>query len=193
MSTFRHTPSHRRKPKPTASWLVVGYDTSRDILYHGRTAHILPVRSTDHRKRYHEGQRLAVKAFVGGPNECRINVLAVDRIQVQDIDYPTARALGYIRVDQFREDWEKPHQWVWVIRFVVDRTAAPRLLALHSEDLYVENITLALPDEPEALSEDDWKRHVEGNRDLTHDQWIALSRASELGQRRRLPKHQRAA
>lgn len=193
MSTFRHPPSHRRKPKPTASWLVVGYDTSRDILYHGRTTHILPVRSSDHRKRYHPGQRLSVKAFVGGPTECHVHVLAADRIQVRDVDYPTARALGYYRVDAFREDWENDYQWVWVIRFAVDRAAAPRLLALHSEDLYVENPTMALPEEPEALSEDEWKLHVDRNRDLTHDQWVTLSRASEQGQRRRPPKHIRRA
>lgn len=219
MPRFRRTPSHRRKPKLTASWLVVGYDTSRDILHHGRTAHILPVRSSDHSKRYTVGQRLAVKAFVGGPTECHVHVLQVDRIQLRDVDYPTVRELGYIRVDVFREAFDGPdHKWVWVLRFAVDRTAAPRLFAQAGRDRasyrempdgrwqYAPSAEDAEADrgytssvsqsdgELEVLSDDEWKRHIDANRDLTHDQWVALGRMTRLNEkRRRPPKHQRKA
>lgn len=211
MPRFRHKPSHRRAPKPQASWLIVGYDTSRQILHHGRTTHILPVRSSDHRKRYTTGQRLSVKAFVGGPTECHVNLVQVDRIQLRDVDYPTARELGHIRVDVFREAFAGPdHKWVWVLRFAVDRTVPARLLAQtgrasvsyrkledgrwqyvqRPEDAetdrgYTSVSSQSPRDEPAALDDDEWKRHVENNLDLTHAQWVALGRLVELGERAR--------
>lgn len=210
MSTFRRKPSHRRKPKLQASWLVVGYDTSRSILYHGRTTHIQPVRSSDHPKRYTPGQRLAVKAFVGGPTECHVHIHRVERVQLRDIDYPTARELGHFRLDAFREAFDGPdHKWVWVLRFAVDRTAPPRLFAQAGRDRasyretadgrwqfvptaedaeadrgYTSSVSQS-DGEAEVLTDDEWKRHVDANRDLTHEQWIALGRLIDLGERAR--------
>jgi hypothetical protein len=67
----------------------------------------------------------------------------------------------------------------------VERALPPRLLAERSDELYVENPARALDGEPEALTENDWKRHIDGNRDLTHGQWLALGRLELIGQRAR--------
>lgn len=92
----------------------------------------------------------------------------------------------------------------WVLHVLLDVTEAPRLLAAgggeqggfrEGEDRrwvyvppagrgdedhgYTSSPGRALPGEPEALSEGDYRRFVEASKDLTHEQWIALGRARE--------------
>lgn len=146
---FRKTPSSRRAAKPTASWLVPGPSIASEIKYGRRTTHLIPVKPSHHRRRFHEGQRLSVKGYVGGPTECHVTVTSAKRVQLRDLDYPVARELGYVRVDDFQDAWvaehdqgeyaescilerferRHAHREVWLLRFAVDRAETPRLLA----------------------------------------------------------------
>lgn len=93
---------------------------------------------------------------------------------------------------------------VWVLVFKLDATERPRLLAAsgdapsryklgadgrwqhverHDErDTdrgYTDIQSRALRNEMPALSDDDWKRHVDRTKDLTHGQWVALDHARQ--------------
>lgn len=226
MPTFRHRPSSRRQPKPTASWLVLGPTETSAIKYGHRTTQLISCKPSHHRRRYHPDQRLAVKAYVGGPTECRVTIASADRITLGQLDYQTIRRLGYIRLDQFQVTWVEEHDqaWaarlqeehpgdvmerfcrkegrfharhadkpMWLITFALDLLEPARLLAARSDELYVTTTATALPHEPEALSEEDWKRHVYDNRDLDHEQWVALGRMTNFDRKRRQPKHLRKA
>jgi hypothetical protein len=196
MSRLHHSSSHRRQAAPVAKGLVLGFTEARLVAHGQRGVHIASVKPDHHRKRYLAGQRLHVKAFVGGPIEARIIVTSAERIQLLDVDFPLARALGHVRLDDFRSAWvaehepafdgdplerferRHAHRDIWAIRFALDRAAPPRLLAARSDELYVESPAQAMADEPEALSAAEWKLHVDGNRDLSHEQWLALGRLS---------------
>jgi hypothetical protein len=169
MSKFRYKPSSRRNPKPTASWLVTGLRIASEIQYGRRTTYMLPVKPNHHRRRFHDGQRLSLKAFVGGSTLAHVVVSDAQRIQLGQVDYSLVRELGYVRLDQFQVAWVEEHDqaWtaklleefpdhvdvgerfcrkedrfqarhahreVWVIRFAVDHTETPRMLAQAGRD-----------------------------------------------------------
>jgi hypothetical protein len=149
---FRQKPSSRRNAKPVASWLVTGLRIASEIQYGRRTTYMLPVKPNHHRRRFHEGQRLSLKAFVGGSTLAHVVVSDAQRIQLGQVDYSLVRELGYVRLDQFQEAWvaehdpafegdplerfqrRHAHREVWVIRFAVDRMLRDRFLAQNSED-----------------------------------------------------------
>jgi hypothetical protein len=211
MPRFRNAPSRRRQPAPTAKWLVLGLTEARLVAHGQRATHMLPVKPSHHRKRFLPGQRLAVKAYVGGPTECHVTVTDAQRVQLGHVDYAAARELGHPYVDAFRAAWvaehepdhegdalerfdrRHAHREVWLVRFALDRLLPVRFLAQRSEEGYTENAARALRDEPPALYEHEWKQHVEGNRDLTHEDWLAQDRVTRLHEKRRLPKHLRKA
>lgn len=220
MSRFRHRPSHRKAAKPTASWLVLGPTEASAVRYDRRTLAVIPCKSSDHTRRYYEGQSLAVKAYVGGANECRVLISTVDRVPLGEIDYVTIRRLDYIRLDVFQATWVEQHDtnWlakqgddigidtlldrfqarhahkpVWRLEFKLDRLKPVRFLAQRSEELYTDSPHRALQDEMPALYDDEWERHIDANKDLDHGQWLAKERATRLDQHRRLPKHLRKA
>jgi hypothetical protein len=152
MSKFRQKPSSRRQARPTASWLVTGTTIASQIQYGRQTTYMLPVKPNHHRRRFHAGQRLSLKAFVGGSTLAHIVVSSAERIQLGDVDYSLVRELGYVRLDQFQEAWvdehdpafegdalerfqrRHAHREVWVIRFAVDHTETPRMLAQAGRD-----------------------------------------------------------
>jgi hypothetical protein len=196
MPHFRRKPSSRRAAAPTAKWLVTGLSIAAEIKYGRRTTHLLPCKPSHHRRRFHEGQRLSVRAYVGGPSECHVTVTSAERVQLRDIDYPTVRELGYIRVDGFRAAWvadNEPaykddglerfdhryaHKDVWLIRFRVERAVPPRLLAERSDELYVDTAARALREEMPALSEEEWRTHIApASRDREHARQLMLTAA----------------
>jgi hypothetical protein len=201
MPHFRRVPSHRRQPSPTAKWLVLGMTEARLVVHGQRTTHLTPVKPSHHRKRYLPAQRLAVKSYVGGVTECHVVVTDAERIQLGQVDYGLVRELGYIRVDAFQEAWvaehepdfdgeplgrfqrRHAHREVWVIRFALDRMLPDRYMAQNSEEGYTESAARGLKDEPPALHDHEWKNHVEANRDLTHEQWLALGRLDNIAAR----------
>jgi hypothetical protein len=208
MPRFRQKSSSRRASRPTASWLVLGPTEARLVAHGQRTTHLQPVKPSHHRKRFHPGQRLSVKAYVGGPTEAHIHITSVQRVPAGSIDFHTARELGHVRVDDFREAWvaehddtytgtaplerfdsRHAHRDVWVLRFALDRMLPVRFLAQNSEEGYTDNPARGLKDEPPALYDHEWKQHVDGNRDLTHGDWLRLGRE----RKRRPPKHKRMA
>jgi hypothetical protein len=70
---------------------------------------MLPVKPNHHRRRFHEGQRLSLKAFVGGSTLAHVVVSDAQRIQLGQVDYGLVRELGYVRLDQFQEAWVAEH------------------------------------------------------------------------------------
>jgi hypothetical protein len=198
---FRQKPSSRRQAAPTAKWLVLGMTEARLVVHGQRTTHLTPVKPSHHYKRYLPAQRLAVKSYVGGVTECHVVVTDAERIQLGHVDYGLVRELGYIRVDAFQEAWvaehepdfdgeplerfqrRHAHKEIWVIRFALDRTLPDRYMAQNSEEGYTESAARGLKDEPPALHDHEWKQHVEANRDLTHEQWLALGRLDNIAAR----------
>jgi hypothetical protein len=236
MPRFRQKPSSRRAPSPTAKQLITGPTIASDIKYGRRTTHLLPVKPSHHLRRFHDGQRLSLKAYVGGPTEAHVHVTGAERVPLRDVDYATVRELGYVRVDEFRAAWVKDHDqaWlestdaellvdamlerfdrrhahrdVWVIRFALDRMQPPRFMADGGRDRgsfrkrpdgrwqYVESaenaeadrgytsvLSLSVDQEaPDALTDEEWKAHVYDNRDLSHEQWVALGRLESIAAR----------
>jgi hypothetical protein len=206
---FRTRSSHRRARRPTASWIVAGPKGAKAIARGDVTMIARPAKGSDHAKRYQPGMRLAVKMCVGikGMSDtlCHVRALQVrgprDPMTAGMIGYTEARMLGYATSDDFRTAWvsdlDPDHaddpldrfdaRWagklIWAVRFEVDIAEAPRLLAVRSDELYVESPARALPDEFPALSEEDYKRHVEGRRAMSTAQWVALehqTREAEL-------------
>lgn len=189
MRHFRQKPSARKQAGPLAKQLILGYETARLVVHGQRQVHILPVRSSDHRKRFHEDQRLAVKGYIGGIVEAKVIVSAVHRIPLRSVDFRTARAFGATHLDGFRLGWVEANdttrvlkwddpeddyhaallerfdaRWsdrdVWVVWFELDRNQPARLLAERSDELYVENAARALKDEMPALTEEEHERHI---------------------------------
>lgn len=82
---------------------------------------------------------------------------------------------------------------VWLIRFRLDTTHVPRLLAASpsAESDYVTSPSLALAEEPEALSAVEHERHVQGNAGMTHEQWRALEQATRDAELEKLSLGQR--
>jgi hypothetical protein len=211
MSKFRRQPPTRRAASPTAKWLVTGPTIASEIQYGRRTTYMLPVKPNHHRRRFHEGQRLSLKSYVGGSTLAHVTVTDAQRVQLGHVDYAAARELGYPYVDAFRAAWvaehepdhegdalerfdrRHAHKEVWLVRFALDRLLPVRFLAQRSEEGYTENAARALRDEPPALYEHEWKQHVEANRDLAHEDWLAQDRVTRLHEKRRLPKHLRKA
>jgi hypothetical protein len=113
MPRFRNAPSRRRQPAPTAKWLVLGLTEARLVALGQRTTHLLPVKPSHHRKRFLSGQRLAVKAYVGGPTECHVTVTDAQRVQLGHVDYAAVRELGYPYLDAFRVAWVDEHETAW--------------------------------------------------------------------------------
>lgn len=203
-------PSRRRDPNPKARDLAVGHDNAKAINRGVVTLHIRPSRASDHRKRYTTGQPLNVRAFVGGPTWCKILVSAVERVPLdQALNLANAKHAGYRTTTELAGAFERSYggrkdRMVWVVRFRLDATEHPRLLAAagdapsrykvgadgrwryverhderESDRGYTSTPGRALKDELPALSDDDWKRHVEANKDLEHGQWIALDKFRE--------------
>lgn len=81
--------------------------------------------------------------------------------------------------DRIQARWDRhAHKPVWAVRFVVDIAGSDRLLAARSDELYVENIARALPDEPAALSAADFDRHVARRAGMHTSQYIALEQTT---------------
>jgi hypothetical protein len=113
MPRFRRKPSSRRAAAPTAKWLVTGPSIAAEIKYGRRTTHLIPCKPSHHRRRFYKGQRLSVRAYVGGCSECHVTVTSAERIQLRDVDYQAVRELGYIRMDQFRVTWVEENDQAW--------------------------------------------------------------------------------
>lgn len=205
MPHHRSRPTHRKARNPRASWLVLGGPTATSVLHHGQRALLIPVKAGDHRSRYSTGQRLAVKTYVPGPTEAHVILTGVSGIRetfrLGDVDYATARELGHVRLDHFRCAWveDNDHDWMarvevptdeqlmerfesrwdqklaWLLRFRIDPTAPPRMLAAapSSYDPSKENAegrdedrgyttvdSRSARDELPALTDDEWNRHV---------------------------------
>jgi hypothetical protein len=183
MSRFHRPPSGRRQPRTTAKALALGLTLAGKVTRGEQRAVLMPVRlplenRDGYRKRFAPGQRLAIRAYVGGSTLAHVVVSDAQRIQLGQVDYSLVRELGYVRLDQFQEAWvdehdpafegdalerfqrRHAHREVWVIRFAVDRAQAPRLLAARSDELYVENPAMALPFEFPALTPDEHELHV---------------------------------
>lgn len=168
MPTFRHRPSHRRDPRPVARDLVIGHDNAKAVNRGTSTLHIRPVQPRDHFKRYQPDQTLNVRAFVGGPTWCKIAIIEADRVPLTAaLNLANAKRAGHRTTTDLRAAFEhsygeggRPDRLVWVLVVRLDKSETPRLLAARSDELYVSTPATALADEPEALSEEDWKRHV---------------------------------
>lgn len=103
--------------------------------------------------------------------------------------------------DQPRARFTAKHsdRLVWVLRFELDSTHVPRLLAALPADEgaldgdYVVSPSRAMADEPEALSESDFEKHVSKRAGMSHEQWRALERSTRLETSARLSYEQRIA
>jgi hypothetical protein len=213
MSKHFQTPRHGRKrdPRPTARDLAVGHDNAKAINRGVMTLHIRPVRSSDHRKRYTPDQPLNVRAFTGGPTWCKVIIASVERIPLdQALTLANAKLAGYRTTADLQAAFEcsygtgRSDRMVWVVRFRLDGTETPRMLAAsgdapssyklgadgrwhyverhderESDRGYTAVASRALRDELPALSDDDWRKHVYRNKDVTHDRWVALDHARE--------------
>ena len=212
MTSFRQRPSRRRERGLTAKALVLGHEPTA-ILHEDRTAHLLPVKSSDHRSRYSAGMRLAVKEMVPGPTACNVIVTSVhgprEMFTLGQVTVRVARELGHVRLDAFWRYWIVNHDqaWIgraieagtdteeeiarrfeqrwsgklaWLIRFRIDRTAAPRLLAARSDELYVESDATALRGELPALTEDEWKLHIGPQSRYRERDRLAAQRAARV-------------
>jgi hypothetical protein len=202
MPKFRQkSSSQRREPKPTASWLVLGITAARLVACGQKTTHITPVKSRDHRKKYSVGQRLSVRAFVGGPTEAHIHITSVQRVPAGSIDFHTARELGHVRVDDFREAWvaehddtytgtaplerfdsRHAHRDVWVLRFALDRSDFGGLPAAHSEEGYTDNPARAMPEEMPAVRDQQWEFHIgrpARDREARRQTMVAVERMAQ--------------
>jgi hypothetical protein len=232
MPRFRNAPSRRRQPAPTAKWLVLGLTEARLVALGQRTTHLLPVKPSHHRKRFLSGQRLAVKAYVGGPTECHVVVTDAQRVQLGHVDYAAVRELGYPYLDAFRVAWVDEHEttWragetvaevdllerfdrrhahkeVWLVRFALDRTEVPRMLAQAGRDQgsyvagpdrrwryqpgtedaetdrgYTSSDSLALRDAGRALKDDEWEQHIGRPARVRETQRQAMIHADRITQ-----------
>jgi hypothetical protein len=240
---FRQKPSSRRAARPTASWLVTGPTIASQIQYGHRTTYMQPVKASHHRRRYHDGQRLSLKGYVGGSTLAHIIVARADRIQLGHVDYGLVRELGYIRLDAFQEAWVAEHdpkfgsdevvsseqvlerfqrrharREMWVIRFALDRTETPRMLAQAGRDRgshyigsdgrwhyrpgaedaeadrgYTSVDALSLRDVGRALDDEAWERHVgkaARDREARRQAMLVQDRAAlDTGQRASYARH----
>jgi hypothetical protein len=132
------TPRHGRKraPRPTARDLAVGHDNAKAINRGVMTLHIRPIRSSDHRKRYTPAKPLNVRAFTGGPTWCKIIIVAVERIPLdQALTLANAKHAGYRTTAELAAAFEcsygkgRKDKPVWVVHFRLDLTETPRMLA----------------------------------------------------------------
>jgi hypothetical protein len=149
----------------------------------------------------------------------RVDQFRMDWVEANDGDWldRTAPTSDTELLERFDRRWAaKP---AWFLRFNLENhVAAPRFLAWDGHPAgtyrvgadnrweYVEReedsegdrgytsvASRSDMEEPEALTDAEYRTHVEANRDLTHAQWVALGRATKLRERRRPPKHQRKA
>jgi hypothetical protein len=182
---------------------------------------MLPVKPNHHRRRFHEGQRLSLKAFVGGSTLAHVVVSDAQRIQLGQVDYSLVRELGYVRLDQFQEAWVREHDpaWVasiipenipdplerfqrrhahrevWVIRFAVDHTDSGGLLAAKSEEGYTDCAARAMREEMPAVRGFDWELHIgrhARDREARRQAMLAATRAA-LSTDQRVTAARRAA
>lgn len=133
----------------------------------------------------------------------------------QALTLANARLAGHRTTDDLAAAYERSNgtgradRLVWVLTFQLAAADTPRLLSSvvgspgsykvgpdnrwqfveRPEDRETDRGYTtgpdALPGEPEALSEDDWKRHVDATRDLEHGQWVALGRLASIGEKAR--------
>lgn len=239
------TTTRRRARGITAKAIVLG-EPATPILHEGRTAHLAPVRSGDHRARYTPGMRLAIKQMVPGPTACHVTVTSVrgprDEFTLGQLAYLDARALGHTRLDHLWRRWITNHDqaWLgraidagtdtddeiarrfetrwsgklaWLIRFQLDRTAAPRLLAdetgssdqfkldrdgrwiysprqdeRESDRGYTSSDSRALAGELPALTDSEWERHIRPAAEARRTERLAAAFAGRaaLGHEQRL-------
>jgi hypothetical protein len=179
MSKFRRQPPTRRAASPTAKWLVTGPTIASEIQYGRRTTYMLPVKPNHHRRRFHEGQRLSLKSYVGGSTLAHVTVTDAQRVQLGHVDYAAARELGHPYVDAFRAAWvaehepdhegdalerferRHAHKEVWLVRFALDRTDRGGLPAARSEEGYTDNPARAMGEEMPAVRGVDWEHHID--------------------------------
>lgn len=124
--------TRRRARNPRATAIVLG-EPATAILHHNRTAHLLPVRSGDHRARYATGMRLAVKVMVPGPTACHIILTTVhgprDQHTLGQITRTTAKDLGHIHLDAFWRHWITNHDQAWLGQHVHQGTDTDTAIA----------------------------------------------------------------
>jgi hypothetical protein len=162
----------------------------------------------------------AVQPGRGKPAACRIEILDVRQELVGQITFDDARAEGFRTTAEFSAAWVRIHDkaWVaawngtedehdltvrfterhaqkpvWVITFKLDHAHVPRLLAARPAPDYVTDPRLALPGEPEALSDEDWKRHVEAHRDRNAAEWQTVEEHQRELDRRLMSQDERIA
>ena len=136
MSHFHQRPERRRQRSLAAKALVLGQPAAA-ILHQGRTAHLLPVKSTDHRGRYAVGMRLGVKEMVPGPTACHVIVTAVhgprEAFTLGDVTYPIARELGHMHLSAFWRYWLVNHDQAWIGRAIEAETDTDEEIARRFE------------------------------------------------------------
>lgn len=188
-------PSRRRDPNPRARDLAVGHDNAKAIHRGTVTLHLRPVRATDHHRRYAPDRPLNVRAFVGGPTWCKIIIITTERAPLTSaLTLANAKQAGYRTTAELQEAHERSYgtgrsdRQVWIIRFRLDATELPRLLAatgdvpssyklgadgrwryVESHDEregdrgYTSIASRALNDEMPALTDDDYRKHIAGD------------------------------
>ena len=123
MSKFRTRPSSRREPRPTAVQLILGPDDAKAVARGDITLHMRPVTGRDHRKRYHVGQRLAVRPSMGAATLCHVNVTEVRGptfdpapMRLADITFDDALHAGRKTTLDLKRAWLVKHDTAWVGR-----------------------------------------------------------------------------
>lgn len=106
--------------------------------------------------RYRIGRTYSIQGRANGPSLGRLQILAIDKQNLGDITYESARREGFRTRDEFRAQWEETYghydtnQPVWVILFALVADE-PRLLHRDSSHGYTNDARMALKGEPEAV------------------------------------------
>lgn len=152
--------------------------------------------------------RVFVKASQHDPVACHILIREVRVRTAGEVDYEWARLLGYRTTDEFRTVWVETHdpraveiatdaglydaallehferhagRRVFIVRFELDRTERPRLLAdRNARTDYVEDPARALSHEPEAVDQVTQARFSREG----HQGWVAREKQRELDRER---------
>lgn len=157
--------------------MIFSSDLARKVLRGQKTETRRPVKEHHAPLRYRAGQSHAVQPGRGQTSLGRIVLTHVSREAVTAITVAGAVAEGFAGVAGFARRWcelyDPPYraalelatdpevldrfetrfgdQEVWVLRFILDPTAEPRMLHRLSERGYTSSPRDAVPDEPEAV------------------------------------------
>lgn len=100
---------------------------------------------------------------------CYVAVSAKWRTRLYHVTEDEAQACGWHDRAEMLDAWDRHDQVVWAVRFELDRSHRPRLLAdrviAGRQGNYVDNRRRALPDEPEAVDVFTQRRLIEEARE----------------------------